>query len=72
MAEMEAFKMLITVSGVGPKAAIAVLSELSTDKLALQSLRRTLRQSPALTYRQETAERIVFEFRKNGGHFARR
>ena len=33
--ELDAFKMLITVSGVGPKAAIAILSELSPDNLAV-------------------------------------
>lgn len=34
-AELDCFKMLISVSGVGPKAAIAILSELTPDKLAL-------------------------------------
>lgn len=33
--ELEWFKMLISVNGVGPKAALAILSELSADKLAL-------------------------------------
>lgn len=33
--ELDAFKQLITVSGVGPKAAIAILSVLTPDKLAL-------------------------------------
>ncbi|MBO5064792.1 MAG: Holliday junction branch migration protein RuvA [Clostridia bacterium] len=33
--ELDAFKMLITVSGVGPKAALAILSELSPDSLAV-------------------------------------
>ncbi|MFT3951014.1 MAG: Holliday junction branch migration protein RuvA [Oscillospiraceae bacterium] len=33
--ELSAFKMLITVSGVGPKAAIAVLSELTPQKFAV-------------------------------------
>ncbi len=34
-AEMECFKMLITVNGVGPKMGLAILSELSADKVAL-------------------------------------
>lgn len=34
MQELECFKMLISVSGVGPKAALAVLSELTPEKLA--------------------------------------
>ncbi len=34
-AEMDCFKMLITVNGVGPKMGLAILSELSADKVAL-------------------------------------
>ncbi len=33
--ELSCFKLLISVTGVGPKAALAVLSELSPEKLAL-------------------------------------
>ena len=33
--ELSAFKLLITVSGVGPKAAISILSELTPAKLAI-------------------------------------
>ena len=33
--ELDAFKLLITVSGVGPKAAVAILSVLSPDRLAI-------------------------------------
>jgi Holliday junction DNA helicase RuvA len=33
--ELSAFKMLITVSGVGPKAAISILSTLTPAKLAI-------------------------------------
>lgn len=33
--ELDSFKMLLSVSGVGPKAALAILSQLSPDKLAL-------------------------------------
>lgn len=33
--ELDCFRMLITVNGVGPKAALAILSELSPDKLLL-------------------------------------
>lgn len=33
--ELECFKLLISVSGVGPKAALAVLSEMTPERLAL-------------------------------------
>lgn len=33
--ELDFFKLLITVSGIGPKAAIAILSELTPSKLAI-------------------------------------
>lgn len=33
--ELDAFKLLISVSGVGPKAALAILSELSPDSFAV-------------------------------------
>ena len=32
--EMEMFRLLISVNGVGPKAAIAILSEMQPDKLS--------------------------------------
>lgn len=33
--EMECFKLLLTVSGIGPKAALAILSALSVEQLAV-------------------------------------
>ncbi len=33
--ELDCFKLLLSVSGVGPKAALAILSQLSPDRLAL-------------------------------------
>ena len=33
--EMDCFKMLITVNGVGPKMGLAILSEMSSDKVIL-------------------------------------
>ncbi len=35
MQELECFKLLISVSGVGPKAALAILSDIPADKFAL-------------------------------------
>ena len=62
--EMSAFKLLITVNGVGPKAAIAILSELSPSKLALAI---TTSDSKALTRAQgvgnKIAQRIVLELK---------
>ena len=34
-AELKTFKMMISISGVGPKAAISILSNLSTERFAL-------------------------------------
>ena len=62
--ELEAFKMLITVSGVGPKAALAILSELSPDNLAIaiasgdsKSITRANGVGPKI------AQRIVMELK---------
>lgn len=35
MAELDCFKMLITVNGVGPKAALSILSAVTPEKLAM-------------------------------------
>ena len=35
MQELDCFKLLIGISGVGPKAALAVLSEMTPDRLAM-------------------------------------
>lgn len=71
LAELDAFKLLITVSGVGPKAAVAVLSELSPDKLALCIASG---DAKAITKAQgvgkKTAERIVLELKDKMGAIA--
>lgn len=62
--ELDCFKMLISVSGVGPKAAIAILSELSPDKLALAVASG---DSKAITKAQgigpKIAQRVVLELK---------
>lgn len=62
--ELEAFKLLISVSGIGPKAAVSILSELSPDKLAICIAGG---DSKALTKAQgvgkKTAERVVLELK---------
>lgn len=62
--ELSCFKMLISVSGVGPKAAIAVLSEATPEKFALYV---AAGDSKALTRAQgigsKTAQRIILELK---------
>lgn len=66
--ELECFKLLITVNGVGPKAAIAILSELSPN-----SLRSAISQSDTKTITKaqgvgpKMAQRIVLELKDKVG-----
>ncbi len=62
--ELSSFKMLLTVSGVGPKAAMAVLSLLTPEKFALAVCtedRKTI--SKASGVGPKTAARIILELR---------
>ncbi len=63
-AELSCFKQLLSVSGVGPKAALSILSELNPSKLALCI---TTGDSKTLTRCQgigaKTAQRIVLELK---------
>ena len=62
--ELDSFKMLISVNGVGPKAALAILSALSPDKFALSVAAGDVK---ALTAAQgvgpKLAQRIVLELK---------
>lgn len=62
--ELDCFKLLISVNGIGPKAAISILSELTPDKLALCIASG---DSKALTKAQgvgkKIAERAVLELK---------
>ena len=62
--ELDCFKSLISVSGVGPKAALAILSELSPEKLALGI---ATGDSKAITRAQgvgpKLAQRVVLELK---------
>ncbi len=63
-AELEAFKLLITVSGVGPKAAIAILSVFSPDKLAITIMNEDTKAiAKANGIGAKTAARIVLELK---------
>jgi Holliday junction DNA helicase RuvA len=58
------FEKLITVSGVGPKAAIGMLSTLTVNQLALAILtgdRKTLCKAPGIG--KKTADRIILEMK---------
>ena len=66
--ELSAFKMLISVSGVGPKAALAVLSVLTPEKLALAvAAGDTKSISNAQGVGKKIAERIVLELKDKLG-----
>ena len=72
-AELSSFRMLLTVSGVGPKAALAVLSLLSPEKFALAVCtddRRTISRANGVG--PKPAARIILELKdkmlkENGG-----
>lgn len=62
--ELNCFQMLIGVSGVGPKAALAILSETPPAKLALSIITgdaKLLMQAPGIG--KKIAQRIVLELR---------
>ena len=62
--EMQAFKMLITVSGVGPKAAMAILSLLTPDILYQAIISEDIKAiSKASGVGAKTAARVVLELR---------
>ena len=62
--ELSAFKMLITVSGVGPKAAISILSQLSPSKLAMAVCTEDKKAiSQANGIGPKTAARIILELK---------
>lgn len=62
--ELYAFRLLISVSGVGPKAAIAILSLLSPEKFAVAvSTGDTKTLSKASGVGAKTAARIVLELK---------
>ena len=62
--ELDCFKLLIAISGVGPKAALAVLSEMTPEKLALAV---TNGDAKSVTKAQgvgpKIAQRIVLELK---------
>lgn len=66
--ELNCFRMLIGVSGVGPKAALAILSEASPSGLALAIItgdEKLLTRAPGIG--KKIAQRIVLELRDKMG-----
>ena len=62
--ELSSFKMLLTVSGVGPKAAISILSLLTPEKFALAVCtedRKTISRASGIG--PKTAARIILELK---------
>ncbi len=63
-AEIETFKNLISVSGVGPKAGLAVLSELSPEQVAMAIASDDLKTiTRAQGIGKKIAQRIVLELK---------
>ena len=62
--ELATFKMLITVSGVGPKAGIAILTALTPEELAVAVSSGDVKAlSAAQGIGKRTAERIILELK---------
>lgn len=62
--ELEMYKMLVTVSGIGPKGAVSMLSSLSPSRISLAVITgdvKTLATGQGIG--KKTAERIVLELK---------
>ena len=69
--ELNCFKQLTAITGVGPKAAIAILSELSPERVALAVAGgdyKTLTRAPGVG--PKLAQRIVLEMKDKVGKLA--
>jgi Holliday junction DNA helicase RuvA len=64
-AELDMFKQLLNVSGVGPKAAISILSAFSPERLASAIVTGDVKLiSGAKGIGKKTAERIILELKE--------
>ena len=62
--ELEVFKLLISISGIGPKAALAILSTLSIDELRIAVLSDDHKAiAKANGVGPKTAQRVVIELK---------
>lgn len=69
--ELQWFRMLISVNGVGPKAALAILSELSPDRLALAISAndvKMIKSAPGIG--PKIAQRIILDLKDKVGSVA--
>ncbi len=70
-AEKDLFALLISVSGVGPKLAITILSHIPTDELALAlSQGDVLRLTAIPGIGKKSAERLILELQDKAARFA--
>ena len=63
MADLQRCKMMISVSGVGPKAAVSILSNLSPERFALCVASGDAKSLRAPGVGPKTSERIVLELK---------
>lgn len=69
--ELDCFKMLIGVSGVGPKAALSILSELGVDRLVLCIATGDSKSiQKAQNVGAKTAQRVILELKDKIGSLA--
>ena len=72
LAELDMFKLLISVSGIGPKAAMSILSHMTPDSIAYAIFsddKKTISKAPGVG--PKTAARIILELKdKLKGHTA--
>lgn len=62
--ELEIFKLLITVSGIGPKGALAILSKVTTDELRFAVMTddvKTISSAPGIG--AKTAGKLIIELK---------
>lgn len=70
-AEKDLFALLISVSGVGPKLAITILSHMPTDELAMAlSQGDALRLTAIPGIGKKSAERLVLELQDKAAQYA--
>ncbi len=62
--DLEVFKLLITVSGVGPKSGLAILSSVGTEELQIAIATEDVKRiSSAPGVGKKTAERLIVELK---------